>query len=212
MTTLIADPLVTALDIRDNGEPLVALAGYGIACAQPLDAVERGGWARRGVAARLATADEALPPGVRLFVVEAFRSPQSQLAIHATYSAQLRRARPAATADEIAELASRYVAPLEVAPHVAGAAVDVTLIDDAGRELPMGTAVDATPEESDGACTFDAPAIGAEARANRMILAAALGGAGLVNYPTEWWHWSFGDRYWAYVTGIDHAVYGPVSR
>jgi D-alanyl-D-alanine dipeptidase len=30
-----------------------------------------------------------------------------------------------------------------------------------------------------------------------------------VNYPTEWWHWSFGDRYWAYVTGTGRSHYGP---
>jgi D-alanyl-D-alanine dipeptidase len=30
-----------------------------------------------------------------------------------------------------------------------------------------------------------------------------------VNYPTEWWHWSFGDRYWAYATGAGRSHYGP---
>ena len=39
-----------------------------------------------------------------------------------------------------------------------------------------------------------------------------LAGQGLVNYPTEWWHWSFGDRYWALLTGARHALYGPVVR
>jgi len=32
-----------------------------------------------------------------------------------------------------------------------------------------------------------------------------------VNYPTEWWHWSYGDRYWAFVTGAPHALYGPTK-
>ncbi len=36
-----------------------------------------------------------------------------------------------------------------------------------------------------------------------------LTAAGLVNYPTEWWHWSFGDRYWALATGKAAALYGP---
>jgi len=44
-----------------------------------------------------------------------------------------------------------------VAPHVAGAAVDLTLVDSAGGELDLGTPVDATPEQSEGACYFDAP-------------------------------------------------------
>jgi D-alanyl-D-alanine dipeptidase len=42
------------------------------------------------------------------------------------------------------------------------------------------------------------------------VLGDALSGAGLVNYPTEWWHWSYGDRYWALVTGAPTTRYGPV--
>ncbi|WP_413254142.1 hypothetical protein OG754_38745 [Streptomyces decoyicus] len=37
----------------------------------------------------------------------------------------------------------------------------------------------------------------------------ALSSVGMVNYPTEWWHWSFGDRYWALCTGVAFAPYGP---
>jgi D-alanyl-D-alanine dipeptidase len=37
-------------------------------------------------------------------------------------------------------------------------------------------------------------------------------GAGFVNYPTEWWHWSYGDRYWTFVVGAPQARYGPARR
>ena len=74
----------------------------------------------------------------------------------------------------------------------------------------MGTPIDASPEESDGACYFGARNITDAARRNRDTLAAALSGAGLVNYPTEWWHWSYGDRYWALLTRRPHAIFGPV--
>ena len=87
--------------------------------------------------------------------------------------------------------------------------MDLTLIDGDGHELDMGTRVNADPEESDGACYTDADNIGDEARANRRLLATALTGAGLVNYPTEWWHWSYGDRYWALAAGAPYAIYGP---
>ncbi len=107
-------------------------------------------------------------------------------------------------------LTSRFVAPVEVAPHVAGAAVDLTLVDACGDELDLGTPIDATPEQSDGRCYFAADGIGADARAHRELLAQVLCDAGLVNYPTEWWHWSFGDRYWALVSGAERALYGPV--
>jgi D-alanyl-D-alanine dipeptidase len=56
-----------------------------------------------------------------------------------------------------------------------------------------------------------APGVARRARANRELLARVLRGAGLVNYPTEWWHWSYGDRYWALVTGAQAALYGPVA-
>ena len=38
----------------------------------------------------------------------------------------------------------------------------------------------------------------------------ALARAGLPE--GEWWHWSYGDRYWALMTGATAAVYGPVGR
>ena len=51
--------------------------------------------------------------------------------------------------------------------------------------------------------------VAAQARHNRNLLARAMGGAGFVNYPTEWWHWSYGDRYWALISKADSAIYGP---
>ncbi|WP_329601537.1 MULTISPECIES: hypothetical protein [Burkholderia] len=41
---------------------------------------------------------------------------------------------------------------------------------------------------------------------------AALTRAGFTNYPSEWWHWSFGDRYWAVTQNESHAIYGPVEE
>lgn len=69
--------------------------------------------------------------------------------------------------------------------------------------------MNADPEESAGACYTHAPNISEEARANRKLLGTVLTAAGLVNYPTEWWHWSFGDRYRALLTGKPAALYGP---
>lgn len=59
-------------------------------------------------------------------------------------------------------------------------------------------------------CFTAATTISAAARRNRELLGAALSGAGLVNYPTEWWHWSYGERYWAHTLHHPAASYGPV--
>lgn len=94
--------------------------------------------------------------------------------------------------------------------HVSGAAIDRTLLDGDGTPVDRGTPVNATPEDSAGACYFAADNVSSEARQHRRVLAAALEEAGLVNYPTEWWHWSYGDRYWAFVTDQPAAIYSPV--
>lgn len=189
------------MPVVETSEPLVALpASFGPVRAR----------VRSGIAERLLSAADLLPEGVALRVVEGHRTARSQRAIIDRYTAELRALDPELGAEELRRLTSRFVSPIEVAPHVAGAAVDLTLVDGRGRELDLGTAIDATPEKSHGACYFDAPGIGPDAAGNRGILARALSEAGLVNYPTEWWHWSFGDRYWALVTGAPAARYGPI--
>ncbi|WP_354505387.1 M15 family metallopeptidase [Oerskovia enterophila] len=200
---LIGDPRVRAVPLLDSGDPLVGLDW--------IDGPARGAarQVRDGLARRLLAAQRSLPRGLRLSLVEGLRPAISQASIVDRYTATLAAEHPSLGPRQLAELSTRYVAPLDVAPHVAGAAVDVTLVDRRGRELDMGCALDATPEESAGACYLDAPGLPEHARANRRTLAAALAGAGLVNYPTEWWHWSYGDRYWALVTGAPHAFYGP---
>jgi len=99
--------------------------------------------------------------------------------------------------------------PGAIAPHNTGAAVALTLGTVEGFELWMGTAVNdiATP-----ACHTDSDRIDPEARVNRELLGTAMRSGGFVNHPTEWWDWSYGDRYWAYVTGAAAARYGPITR
>jgi len=200
---LLADPRVSAIPVSEDGDPLVLL---------PLDLAPTGQLVRAGLVDRLVEADAALPPGIRLRVVEGHRSATAQRAIVAAYSAELTALHPGIGDADLRVLTSRFVAPVEVAPHVAGAAVDLTLVDVLGDVLDLGTPIDATPEESDGRCYFAARGIGADARAHRELLADVLGAVGLVNYPTEWWHWSYGDRYWALTTGAASAPYGPVER
>jgi D-alanyl-D-alanine dipeptidase len=211
MTILLSDRRIVAIPVRDCRERLVDVLSRGVACVDMSRGPRASRMARTGLADRLRLADRSLPRGLRLQVAEGFRTAAAQLAIIDAYTESLRRAHADVGHDEIARLSSRFVAPLAVAPHVAGAAVDVTVVDSHGEPLDMGTPIDATPEQSNGACFFDARDISADARANRDLLAAAMHGAGLVNYPTEWWHWSYGDRYWAHVTGSRHALYGAIT-
>ena len=84
--------------------------------------------------------------------------------------------------------------------HPTGGAVDLTL--SAGG---MPATLPATLPR----CRADTVAPAAPPTAGLMV--TALTAAGLVNHPARWWHWSYGDRFWASVNGAPHARYGPVA-
>jgi D-alanyl-D-alanine dipeptidase len=210
---LMNDPRVTNTPVRECGEPLVDLRELSFVRVDPRLADPAGAYAllREGVAWRLARAAKLLPAGLRLLVTEGYRPLDLQIRYFEEYAAELRAAHPDWSEAYLHTQTSRSLSPPEIGPHVAGAAVDLTLCTADGTELDLGTPVNASPEESDGACYTAAPNISGTACRNRRTLTAALTTAGLVNYPTEWWHWSYGDRYWAMATGASTALYGSAD-
>lgn len=167
---------------------------------------------RRPVLDRLLDAAAALPKDLRLVLNEGYRPPRLQRHYFERYAERLRLAHPGHTDAAIHRLASRFVSPPEVAPHTAGAAVDVLLTSPEGVELDLGCPIDASPEDSAGRCYTDHPDVTGEPLLLRRELVRAMSLAGLVNYPTEWWHWSYGDRYWALATGRPTALYDAVEQ
>jgi D-alanyl-D-alanine dipeptidase len=79
--------------------------------------------------------------------------------------------------------------PRRGSPHSRGAAVDLTLIDAAGRELDMGTGFDAFTPLSHHASLEVSQA----AQANRFTLLGIMTAAGWDFYRNEWWHYQLFD-------------------
>jgi D-alanyl-D-alanine dipeptidase len=209
---VLADPRVGSQQVSECGEPFVELQRLSSLLIDHRHA-DRDGFAlvRREVARRLVAAQALLPRGIRVLVVEGYRHPDRQRAIFDRYRSDLESLHPDWDPKRLHSETSKFVSPVDVAPHCTGGAVDLTLCNEDGVELDMGTEIDASPEASGNACFTDAPSISAKARSNRRILVNALLGAGMVNYPTEWWHWSYGERYWSLISGAESAVYGPVG-
>jgi len=71
--------------------------------------------------------------------------------------------------------------------HSRGSTLDLTLVRKGGGELDMGTPFDFfSPLSWPGAA-----GVGAEAKANRALLAAAMRRRGFRPYAREWWHFTF---------------------
>jgi D-alanyl-D-alanine dipeptidase len=208
---LLSDPRIAAIDLFDNGESLVDVREVTELQVDNRHAgtIDAFAHLREGMVQRLLDAQATLPDGLRLLIVEGYRQLETQRSVFDGYRDELRSLHPDWDADRLFVETSKFASPVEVAPHSTGGAIDLTLCTDEGIELDMGTCIDATPEASDNACFTAATNVSERAQHNRRTLTRALAGAGLVNYPTEWWHWSFGDRYWAYVTGTGRSHYGP---
>lgn len=127
----------------------------------------------REAAARLERAAElAGAIGLRFKIFDAYRPPEAQW--------RLWEACP--DPDFVAD-------PRRGSPHSRGVAVDLTLIDRSGEELPMGTGFDATVEQSHHGRT-DLPA---DAQRNRLTLLGIMTAAGWDHYSKEWWHYQLFD-------------------
>jgi len=91
-----------------------------------------------------------------------------------------------------------YVAnPAQGSRHNRGSAVDLTLVDLAGRELQMPTEFDEFSERAH----LDYMGGSAQARQNRVILQQAMKKRGFVPLVTEWWH--FDDPNWQRYSVLD---------
>lgn len=164
---------------------------------------------RADIVPMLYTAAKSLPAGYKLCFIHGFRSRLHQWAMWLSKMDQERRAYPN---ESDAQLEKRVRATLACprygyGPHQTGGAVDVTVVDEHGVTLDMGT----EPLYLGAESTMYYRGITPAQKQNRQILADAMRHAGFNNYPAEWWHWSYGDRMWAAYQGKKYALYGEVN-
>ncbi|MDF5739415.1 MULTISPECIES: M15 family metallopeptidase [unclassified Nostoc] len=96
-------------------------------------------------------------------------------------------------------------------PHSTGAAVDVTLVDDAGQIVNMGSPIDEMSERSHP--DYYANSYHQEAQkyhAHRQLLRDVMLKAGFQRNPREWWHFSVGDQMWAWLNNQSNPA-NPVT-
>lgn len=204
MTVLISDPAVLRTEVRECDEPLLSVKGHPTLrhSEKRLPDNPLFHLARQGVVERLAHAASLLPAGVFLQVDEGLRPQWLQRHWYDGHKARLRARSPDLTDEALHAETIRFIAdPDSLAPHTTGGAVDVCLVDAAGQELDLGSPPDVPAHLCEGRCNTLATNLEPEAAQRRRWLITAMSAAGFVNYFTEWWHWSWGDQYWAFMSG-----------
>lgn len=167
---------------------------------------------RMGVYERLVKAADQLPKGWKFVLLDCWRSPELQGELFRTISGEISREHPDLSIEEVERRARIFVAypsvePDRVSGHCTGGSVDLTLADEKGRALPMGSGFDETSERS-YTDHYNGLSEGEEIRHNRGLLVNLMESEGFSNYPKEWWHFDYGNRNWAIRTGEDHCIYG----
>ncbi len=208
----INDPKVWAVSVKDNREDMVDLLteypdiyvdhsrAYAPESSPSISML------RASVAKKLHNAQKHLPEGVLFKVIECYRPLFVQKELFLGKVERLKKQHADWDETRLYDEASLFVAPpADVPPHSTGGTLDITLMSADGKELDMGTQLDQPASELCFTASTDIPL---EARQNRGIMGKALSQEGFINYPAEWWHWSYGDKYWAYQTNNPLAIYG----
>lgn|SRR5690625_1603738 len=136
---------------------------------------------------------------------------QAQCALHRDAAAALKRAseyaqmsglrlkifdayRPQAAQDIFWSVLDdpRYVSdPNQGSNHTRGIAVDLTLINQQGQALDMGTGFDDMRDASHHLYPYHSPQV----QRNRFLLLGIMKKAGFQPIATEWWHYELPDNY-----------------
>lgn len=151
-------------------------------------------------------ADKLAYKGRFLMIFEFFRSKEKQNALRITQKKMLQQQFPDLSEQQLVSKLDKRVAS-EGGGHQTGGAVDLTICDSNGNPLDMGTAY----LEFNESTSTSSRLLTDEQKRNRYLLLSSMQDEGFVNFPLEWWHYSYGDKMWASYQRKPHAIYGSVD-
>lgn len=211
-----AEPItdLKRVPIIECGEPLVDFMEVcpGVILDRPRFNYRRETLVRERVAEAIRQAIARLPKDYHLAVVEGWRPMHIQRRMYLGIWQRFKEKHPDWSDVKLRRVVNRYTAPYDSPkvppPHSTGGAIDVILVRAGGSPYDHTTPYD----RFDPACySMDAPGLSAEATRTRQILKEIFAETVLTNYPSEYWHWSFGDQGWAYRGGHEAALYAQTE-
>lgn len=205
--------------ILDTGETLVNISKklkYCIVKYEKADMIPYAGsdiWVRDTVADMLDLASRKLVskfPDYRLKIVYGYRHPEVQKHYFEKRKGEIsQNSDRGISTEELTELTHTMVAIPELAGHPTGGAVDITISTISGTDIDMGTKI-ADYSVPSKIKTFD-NTLSEEQKYNRKLLHDLMVEEGFAPYYGEWWHFSYGDREWAWFYQKLEALYDQVD-
>lgn len=151
---------------------------------------------RETVVDKIIRISQKLPDGYQLKIYDAWRPFLVQKYLYDAYKAKLSQQYPALSALDLDQLTKTFVSEpiydiMQAPAHCTGGAIDLTLVYN-GKDVDMGTAFDDfTPQAHTQTYIDDS------IKAHRDMLLCIMTNEGFTNLETEWWHFDYGDKFWA---------------
>lgn len=164
---------------------------------------------RRTVADKLYKIADKLPADTYIKIYSAYRSRIRLEKLWETEVDRITKENPEMYRGEVLTLAKYKVTEpnTNMGGHDTGAAIDMALCDKNGNDLDYGT------RYHENAQAKSTVVLTAEQKQNRKYLLKLMKSQGFVQQPSQWWHYSYGDRYWAVYKGKRHgAIYGSAEK
>lgn len=203
-TTLVLYQNLLPVSVYDMNEPFIDVNDIGIKKRKIL--------VRKTVAIKLQKADRALKalcPTWELYVTCGYRSLEMQtMKFQKTLIRTIRNGFIPNPIDLYEQVHEQIAVPT-VAGHPTGGAIDVYIMD-TKTNIPVDFGSKIYDYTTNLYPTFE-KGISKKAKQNRMMLRRVMMKAGFAPYDGEWWHFSYGDREWAYYYGKKNALYKQIS-
>jgi D-alanyl-D-alanine dipeptidase len=177
-------------------------------------------YVRESIAHMLEKASLKLPIGYKFIIWDTWRPVEVQQSLFNHFKKVLSLKHPNASEEELIALTQKYAALpstniLKPSPHLTGGSVDLSIVDEKGNLLNMGTGFD---DLSNKASTRYYEVMRNEIKLNsleieclhsRRLLYHTLTSVGFTNYHEEWWHYDFGNQLWGKVSN-NNAIYSSI--
>jgi D-alanyl-D-alanine dipeptidase len=218
---LLIDPQVLAIPIKECNEEMMDLIQQDIILYGDSPEIPNNHdytKIRRTLYEKLIEAQSYLPKHLKFCVYECYRSLQLQAQLFNQRYKIVQEANPGLEHAQIFKETALLVSPTinldgskNIPPHGAGAAIDLYLIDEENQYVDMGIHPKDWMQDTEGTLSrTDSLKISGIAKEHRIMMSNALNKVDFANYPGEYWHWSYGDRYWAYQKGKAFALYNLI--